>query len=171
MLTQWEIELRMLEDWLDNPEPTDGCQKTVMQISGEENSTELLKIFSQEAEQEMTATLEPAAEEEADNIDFVELHEELETLERSRHIQQAKLETDGGAYQPGEKLKEVGDMPVGELTEAKVCQKEETEQQLSDGTAELEFVAEWQAKCHKGKKDSMGDQVDLPTDKAAEKTA
>jgi hypothetical protein len=28
---------------------------------GEENSTELLKIFSQEAEQEMTATLEPAA--------------------------------------------------------------------------------------------------------------
>jgi hypothetical protein len=33
MLTQWEIELRMLEDWLDNPEPADGCQKTVMQIS------------------------------------------------------------------------------------------------------------------------------------------
>jgi hypothetical protein len=51
MLTQWEIELRMLEDWLDNPEPTDDCQKTVMQISGEEHSTELLKIFSQEAEQ------------------------------------------------------------------------------------------------------------------------
>jgi hypothetical protein len=32
MLTQWEIELRMLEDWLDNLEPTDDCQKTVMQI-------------------------------------------------------------------------------------------------------------------------------------------
>jgi hypothetical protein len=27
ILTQWEIELRMLEDWLDNPEPTDDCQK------------------------------------------------------------------------------------------------------------------------------------------------
>jgi hypothetical protein len=30
----------------------------------------------------MTAALEPAAEEEEDNIDFVELYEELETLER-----------------------------------------------------------------------------------------
>jgi hypothetical protein len=24
-ITQWEIELRMLEDWLDNPEPRDDC--------------------------------------------------------------------------------------------------------------------------------------------------
>jgi hypothetical protein len=43
----------MLEDWLDNPEPRDDFQKTVMQNSGEEHSTELLKIFSQEAEQEI----------------------------------------------------------------------------------------------------------------------
>jgi hypothetical protein len=72
----------------------------------EEHSTELLKIFSQEDEQEMTAALESAAEEEADNIDFVDLYEELEALERrvivqSMHIQQAKLEIGGGAYQPG----------------------------------------------------------------------
>jgi hypothetical protein len=39
MLTQWEIELRMLEDWLDNPELADDFQKTVMQNSGEEHST------------------------------------------------------------------------------------------------------------------------------------
>jgi hypothetical protein len=39
MLTQWEIELRMLEDWLDNPELVDVFQKTIMQISGEEHST------------------------------------------------------------------------------------------------------------------------------------
>jgi hypothetical protein len=25
ILTQWEIELRMLDDWLDNLEPEDGC--------------------------------------------------------------------------------------------------------------------------------------------------
>jgi hypothetical protein len=37
---------------------------------GEEHSEELLKIFSQEVEQEMTAALEPAAEEEADSMDF-----------------------------------------------------------------------------------------------------
>jgi hypothetical protein len=49
ILTQWEIELSMLENWLDNLKPTDGFQETVMQISGEEHSTELLKIFIQEA--------------------------------------------------------------------------------------------------------------------------
>jgi hypothetical protein len=47
ILTQWEMELRMLEDWLDNPESKDGCQETVMQILGEEHSTKLLKSFSQ----------------------------------------------------------------------------------------------------------------------------
>jgi hypothetical protein len=54
---------------------------------GEEHSEELLKIFSQEAEQEMTAALEPAAEEEADNIDFVDLYAELESLERRVMVQ------------------------------------------------------------------------------------
>jgi hypothetical protein len=49
----------------------------------------------------MIAALEPAVEEEVEKIKFVELHEELDTLERSKHIQQAKFETDGGAYQPG----------------------------------------------------------------------
>ena len=39
MLTPWEKELEMLEDWLNNPEPEDGCQWTVMQIVGEEHST------------------------------------------------------------------------------------------------------------------------------------
>jgi hypothetical protein len=47
-----------------------------------EHSTEFLKIFSQEAEIEMTATLESATEEEADNMDFVDLYEELEALKK-----------------------------------------------------------------------------------------
>jgi hypothetical protein len=86
---------------------------------GEEHSEELLKIFSQEVEQEMTAALELAAEEEADNMDFVDLYEELEALERRvmvqiLHIQQVKLETDGGAYQPEERLERIGDMPTQE---------------------------------------------------------
>jgi hypothetical protein len=119
LLTQWEKELEMLEDWLNNPEPEDGCQWTVMQIVGEEHLAELLKNFSLGVEQKMTAALEPATEEEADNIDFVELYEELESLERrvnmqSRHIQQTKWETGGGAYQPGEKLEEVGVEPTQE---------------------------------------------------------
>jgi hypothetical protein len=70
----------------------------------------------------MTAVLKPAEEEEADNMDFVDLCEELEALERrvivqSQHIQQIRLETDG-AYQPKEQLEEAGDMPAGEMTEA-----------------------------------------------------
>jgi hypothetical protein len=75
----------------------------------------LLKILSQEAEQEMVVALEPVVEEEEDIIDFADIHEELEILERSRHIQKDKLEIDVGAYKLGEKLKEAGDMPAGEL--------------------------------------------------------
>jgi hypothetical protein len=44
MLTPWEKELEMLEDWLNNPEPVDDCQETIMQIAREENSTEFLEI-------------------------------------------------------------------------------------------------------------------------------
>jgi hypothetical protein len=108
----------------------------------------LLRIFSQGAEQEMTAALESAVEEEADNIDFVDLCEELEALERrvivqSMHIQQVKLETGGGAYQPREQLEEVGVEPAQEeLTEANLSE-EEAEQQLSGEIAELESAAEW----------------------------
>jgi hypothetical protein len=74
---------------------------------GEEHSAELLKIFSQEDEQEMTTALELAAEEEADKMDFIDLYEEPKSLERRvmvkiLHIQQVKLDTDGGAYQPEE---------------------------------------------------------------------
>jgi hypothetical protein len=55
--------MKMLEDWLDNPKPEDGCQKIVMMIAREEHSTELLKNFSWEAEQMMTAALKHVAEE------------------------------------------------------------------------------------------------------------
>jgi hypothetical protein len=134
-----------------------------MQNSGEEHSTELLKIFSQEAELEMTAALEPAAEKEADDIDFAELHEELEALEKGRHIQQVKLETYGGAYQPGEQLEEARDVPAKELTEEDNLPKEKTKHQLGDETVELKFVVEWQLDATRGDKDNMGDRVDLPT--------
>jgi hypothetical protein len=55
----------MLEDWLENLEPADDFQKTVMQIVGEENSTELLINFSKEDDQMMTTTLRNLAEEGA----------------------------------------------------------------------------------------------------------
>jgi hypothetical protein len=44
-------------------------------MGGEENSLESLDIFSQKDEQEMTAILESAVDEEAYNIDFVGLSE------------------------------------------------------------------------------------------------
>jgi hypothetical protein len=54
---------------------------------GEEHSAEFLKIFSQEAEQEMTVALELTEEEEADIMEFVDLYEELEALERRVMVQ------------------------------------------------------------------------------------
>jgi hypothetical protein len=63
----------------------------------------LLKIFSQEVEQEMTAALELATEEEVDSMEFVDMYADLEVLERREmvkifHIQQVKLETEREAY-------------------------------------------------------------------------
>jgi hypothetical protein len=59
---------------------------------GDEHSEEWLEIFISKSEQEMTAKLEFAIEEEEDNIDFSNLCEELEALEKkvnmqSQHIQ------------------------------------------------------------------------------------
>jgi hypothetical protein len=82
---------------------------------------------------------------------------------QSMHIQQAKLETDGGAYHPGEQLEEAGVEPTQEeLTEANLSE-EEVEQQLSDETAELESAAGWQANATE-EENNMGDQDDLPFD-------
>jgi hypothetical protein len=77
------------------------------------------------------------------------------------------LETDGGAYQPEEKLEEVGLEPMQEeLTEEANMSVEETEQQVSqEETAELKFAAGWQAKATKEEENDMGDQDDLPTNK------
>jgi hypothetical protein len=91
----------------------------------------------------------------------------LEALERRvmvqiLHIQQAKLETDGGAYHPEEQLEGVGDMPTQEeLTEANLSE-EEVEQQLSDETAELDPAAGWKDNATKEEENDMGDQDDLP---------
>jgi hypothetical protein len=53
------------------------------------------------------------------------------------------LETGGGAYQPGEKLEEVGVEPTQEEMKKVNLLEEEAEQQLSGETTELEFATEW----------------------------
>jgi hypothetical protein len=86
MLTPWEKELEMLEDWLNHPEPVNDChEKTVMQMLEEEHSEELLRNFSQGVEQMMTAVPKHATEDEAE-------------------------------LQSGKQLEEAGYMPAGELT-------------------------------------------------------
>jgi hypothetical protein len=56
---------------------------------GDEHSKEWLKIFNHEAEKEITAELKPAVEEEreTDSMDFFDLCEELEALERRVNMQ------------------------------------------------------------------------------------
>ena len=93
---------------------------TFSQGAEDEHSAKMLKIFSREDKVEMTAALKPTVEEEAYNMNFIDMCEELEALERrvivqSLHIQQAKLEEGSGAYQPQEKLEEVGSMTAGEM--------------------------------------------------------
>jgi hypothetical protein len=63
-------------------EEMDQILKSVQVEEEEEHSEKLLKIFSQEVEQEITAELKPTVEEETYNMDFVDLCEELEALER-----------------------------------------------------------------------------------------
>jgi hypothetical protein len=111
----------------------------------------------------MTAAPEPATEREAKDIDFDDLCQEFEALERrvilqSLHIQKSRFETDGGAYQPEERLEEAENISV----------EEETEKQLGDRTVELESTAEWKLNATMGDKDNTGDQVDLPTYKEEE---
>jgi hypothetical protein len=60
---------------------------TQQENEGEENSKELLNIFSQEAEQEMTVSLKLAAEDETYSMDFADLYEELKALERRVMVQ------------------------------------------------------------------------------------
>jgi hypothetical protein len=138
MLTPWEKELEMLEDWLKNPEPVDDCQEqTVMQMLAEEHSKESLRNFSQGDEQ-MMMTVMP------------------------RHAA-----IDEGKFQSEEQLEEAGIQPAQEeMVEAKLSEGE-AEKRLSDQTAELNFVAEWQAEATE-EENSMGDLVDLPIDKDEE---
>jgi hypothetical protein len=94
----------------------------------------------------------------------------LEDLERRvvvqiMHIQQAKLEADGGSYQHGEQLEEVGMDPARELTGANMLE-EITEQNPNDEESmEVETAVEWQAKETKDEGNGMGDPCDLPMDK------
>jgi hypothetical protein len=59
MLTPWQKEIEMLEDWPKNPGPVDDCrEKTVIYMLVEEQSEESLKNFSHRVEQMMmTVTL------------------------------------------------------------------------------------------------------------------
>jgi hypothetical protein len=118
----------------------------------------------------MTAALESATEGEADNMDFSKLYEELEALERRvivriQHIQQIRLETGEGAYQPKEQLEEVGVEPTQEKVTESNLSEEEAKQHLSDETTELESAARWQDKAIGDGEKIKGDQYDLPIEK------
>jgi tRNA U34 5-methylaminomethyl-2-thiouridine-forming methyltransferase MnmC len=129
------MELEMLEDWLNNPEPVDEFREhTTMQMLAEENSEEFLKNFGQGAEQMITVM--------------------------SRHAT-----TDEGKFQSEEQLEEARIQPAqGEMAEANLSEKV-TEQQViqeEEKTAELNFAIGWQVEATKRYKDGMGDLVDLP---------
>jgi 16S rRNA U1498 N3-methylase RsmE len=53
LLTPWEMELEMLEDWLNNPEPAGDFHE---QVLAEEHSEDSLRNFSQGAKKVMKNT-------------------------------------------------------------------------------------------------------------------
>jgi hypothetical protein len=118
----------------------------------------------------MTAELKPAVKEETDSMDFTNLCKEFEALERrvivkSRHIQNFKLETCGGAYQLQEQLEEAQRVSAKELAEANML-AEIVEKKLSEGIAGNEPVEEWKDNAI-GEEDNMGDQY-IPFDQQKE---
>jgi hypothetical protein len=67
MLTPWEMELEMLEDFLNNPEPVYGFhEETVMQMLVEDHSEEFLRIFSHGVEQMIIVVSRHASEDEGE---------------------------------------------------------------------------------------------------------
>ena len=67
MLTPWEMELEMIEDWLNHPKLVYEFHKeTVMQMIEEEHSEESLRIFSQGTEQMITTVSRHAIEDEGE---------------------------------------------------------------------------------------------------------
>jgi hypothetical protein len=85
-----EIEGKSIESIKEEEEK----ENTLMfsPTEGKEHSTKFLKIFIQETEQEMTATLKPTIEGEVDNMDFTELYEELEALKRRLIVQRNHIQ-------------------------------------------------------------------------------
>lgn len=132
----------------------------------DEHSEEWLNIFSQEDEKTVALKLAEVEEEEVDIMSFVDLWQQIETLERrvevqNMHIQQMRLEPDGGGFQSEEQLERAGDTPAGEMAEVELPPGE-AEQQFSDRTAREEFAARWQIKAIEDEEDSIGDHDDLP---------
>jgi hypothetical protein len=73
--------------------------------------------------------LAEAEEEKVDNMRFVDLWEQIETLERrvevqKFHIQQVKLEVDEGEFQVEEQVEEARHIPAGKMAEVKLPQEE-----------------------------------------------
>jgi hypothetical protein len=85
----------------------------------------------------MTATMGSIEKGEVHNIDFVDLCEEFETLERrvemqGMHIQQDKLEADEGPHQDEEKLEGDGMGTTKGLAGAYLSGEVVSEKQFSD---------------------------------------
>jgi hypothetical protein len=60
LITPWDMELEILEDWLNNTEPAGDCHEQILE---EDHSEESLRIFSQGVEKVMkTAEMNSVAE-------------------------------------------------------------------------------------------------------------
>jgi hypothetical protein len=132
ILTPWEKELEMLEDWLNHLEPVDDChEKTSMQMIGEEHSKESLRIFSHGVEQMMTVMLRHAAKDEGE-FQFEEQLEEagaepaeekLSKKEVEQQLSDRIAELESAADWQLNAKKEEEDV-MGDLVDLPICREE-----------------------------------------------
>jgi hypothetical protein len=80
LLTQWELELKALEDWLDSPEPEGGFHKIAMPEETHQHEEQLVE-----------AGMGPAEELTGDNLSG----EEAEQSSVMRSLQEWKLQQSG----------------------------------------------------------------------------
>jgi hypothetical protein len=82
---------------------------------------------------------------------------ERRVIVKRMHIQQAKLEADGGSYKHRLQLEGAGMELVEELTGVNLSEEEDKKKSNDEETIGVEATTEWQAKTTRDEEDSMGD--------------
>jgi hypothetical protein len=78
LLTQWELELKALEDWLGNPEPEGGCQEIAMPEEIHQHELQLVEAGTEPVEKMTGVNLSEEVVERQFSIETAEVEDAVE---------------------------------------------------------------------------------------------